>query len=703
MISVLSCITFEHDPLNTILALLVCILGSVVTMRLFARVRRTEHLVKYVWLFLAGLIGGATIWSAHFIAMLGYETAVILGYEPRLTMLSLLIAVVTTTSGFFIASGTRNSVLIEGGGLIVGAGIALMHYTGIAAIQMDGTIAWNTNYVIASIVVACVFGIVATNRIARPVTRFCKHGGMTSFMTAIVALHFTGMAAMSIVPGARTANVGDAVSGGLLLVIVMFVTGLLIMTAVAAYVIDLQNARQAGERYRHLALHDPLTGVANRTGLEEHLGDVLDARRDDTARVAVVALDLDRFKEVNDVFGHAAGDELLRTFTGRVRRALGPGEFLARFGGDEFVAVKDPVYTPREAQAFCRRLIEIACEPVEWEGTSLVVSGSAGFSMFPDDARSTQSLIERADLAMYASKNAGRSNVSRYDASMEEATRERSVLAMDLERALAANQFIVHYQPQNDAVSRQIMGYEALIRWKHPERGMVPPDQFIPIAEENGLVVEIGNWVLREACRQAVGWRGGQKVAVNVAAAQLSRVDFPKLVHEVLLDTGLPAARLELEITESGIIADVPHALHVVRQLKNLGVSIAMDDFGTGYSSLATLQNFPFDKIKIDREFIKNVDENEQSAAIVRATVILAASLKKTVLAEGVETEAHMKFLESVGCNAVQGFLFGKPVSNEVILSGEAPERQEAIGTADPTAPDVEGKGPSRAVRRSAA
>lgn len=661
MLEVLSCVATEHDPVFTLLAALVCVSGTFLTFRLFARVKRAEDTLRWLWLMLAGLIGGATAWSTHFVAMLGYETTLLLGYDPALTVASFALVILTTSVGFYIAALDSPSWRAEAGGAVVGAGIAAMHYVGIHALQIQGSFQWHWGYVVASFVFVVLFSAVAFNQIARPTAHMFRYSGKLAFILGIVALHYTGMTALTIVPNAWVEPAVSLLSSSLLAAAVIAVMAILGLVAMITYMIDLQNARHAGERYRHLALHDPLTGVENRAGLEEHIETLTATYAGDTSRIAVVAIDLNRFKEINDVHGHAAGDQVLRVFAARASEALQEGEFLARFGGDEFVAVKHPVYSRREAAAFGARLLDVAQQGIEWKESALSVSGSAGYALYPEDARSASALIECADIAMYHAKAEAGPKVVAYDKGLGVANRERSALAMDLAGAVERGEFELYYQPQNDIATREVTGYEALIRWHHPALGMVSPDSFIPVAEETGRIVEIGAWALRDACREAAGWEKPLSIAVNVAAAQLASDEFVGLVASVLEETGLAPHRLELEITESGIIGDVPHALHMVRQLKKLGVRIAMDDFGTGYSSLATLQNFPFDKIKIDREFVGNLGTNEHSAAIIKAAIILATSLEKTVVAEGVESEEHMTFLSSVGCNTVQGFLFGRP------------------------------------------
>ncbi|MES1148981.1 MAG: EAL domain-containing protein, partial [Bradyrhizobium guangdongense] len=504
--------------------------------------------------------------------------------------------------------------------------------------------------------------------------------------------HFAGMAAVTVLPVSDVTVPAQTLSDTFMITSVIVGVSLMMAMAASAYAIDLHAANEATASYKHLAMHDPLTGLPNRNGLVQRLHDLLAGSGDDTARIVVLAIDLDRFKDVNDVHGHVGGDFLLQQVAQRISAELQDGEFLARIGGDEFVAVKNEIFARGEAVKFAERLRKIVLEPVEWEHQTLAVGCSIGVALFPEHGDSGNVLMSRADLAMYRAKSLGQGKICTYEPSMDEASRTRAELAMDLKRAIAGNELELHYQVQNDAMTGDIVGFEALIRWNHPQKGRIPPDAFIPIAEETGLIVEIGDWVLRTACTTAAQWRRPFKVAVNVAPMQLNH-DLPRRVAEVLKETGLPPARLEIELTESGIIADRQHALQVVLALKAIGVTVAMDDFGTGYSSLSTLQAFPFDKIKVDKSFIQAVESSVHAAAIVKATLLLGRSLNIPVLAEGVETERHLDFLREEGCDSVQGYLFGKPmpvdVVNRMIESAPTPKGDELSGVAKKSEPAV--------------
>ncbi|MGC2778118.1 MAG: EAL domain-containing protein [Bradyrhizobium sp.] len=664
MLTILSCLPADYDLRYIAAALLVCVLGSLLSMRLLARVRRNAGLRRFHLLFLAGLVAGGTVWTTHFAAILGYDAAGQRSFEPGMTFTSLGLAVVFAWVGFFITTRTQRGPLIEAGGAVFGFGIAAMHYTGMSALNLQGVLTWNMPMVWLSIALAMGFGAIATNRIARPVTRFCKYGSSLAMVLAILSLHFTGMFALTLTPMAAAGAAVPSLSDSVMLVTVVTGIGLIMAMAASAYTIDMQATQEAVESYRQLALQDPLTGLPNRNGLSQRLAPLTSGDGDETAHLAVLAIDLDGFKDINDAHGRSAGDAVLTTISQRISATLQPGEFLARIGGDEFVAVKSRIFARAEVAKFAERMRALVLSPVDWEERSLSVGCSIGIALYPDHGLTADELCTRADLAMYRAKSLGQGKICTYETLMDETSRRRAELAIDLKRALVRNEFELHYQVQNDTQSGDIIGFEALLRWNHPKKGRVPPNDFIPLAEQTGLIVDIGDWVLRTACATAASWSQPFKVAVNVAPMQLN-YDLPKRVAEVLRETGLAPERLEIELTETGIIADRQHALQVVLALKALGVTVAMDDFGTGYSSLSTLQVFPFDKIKVDKSFIQSVETSVHAAAIVKATLLLGRSLNIPVLAEGVETEQHLAFLRKEGCTSVQGFLFGKPMPRE--------------------------------------
>ncbi len=661
MSRIFSCLFIEHDLRYVAAAVLVLAMGATLTIRLFSRVTRRRGLEKGIWLFLAGFIGGSTTWATHFLAMLGYTTGGIAGYEPGGTLASLAVSIGGVTAGLAISAYGGRSMLLEAGGVVLGLGLGAMHYLGMSAYEVQGEIVWRLDYVAMSLLAGAFFSAVAMNRAARPVTRFCRYGAVAALIVAIASVHFIGMAAIDLVPDTTLEVPQSVISSAVLGLGVLGLMMVLLALAAASYLIDASTMREAVERYRQLSLQDPLTGLPNRSAFQEELSEASVHAVGLGARVAILSFDLDRFKEVNDVHGHLAGDAVLRTSGDRLASVISDGEFVARIGGDEFIAMTRRYYGRADASRLAARMIAEIVKPIEWNGNSLNVGTSVGVAILDDDVE-VEDLLAQADVAMYRAKETGSNAVCFYDASMDRAVRERNVLAMDMRSGLLRGEFQLNYQRQNDTFTGAVVGFEALLRWNHPYRGNVPPSEFIPIAERSGFIVELGEWVLREACREAASWRNPLSIAVNVATQQLADPRFPGVVQDILQETGLNPARLELEITETGIIADHQRALQTIRHLKSLGAKIAMDDYGTGYSSLSMLLAFPFDKIKIDRQFVDGVATSAQSAAIVRSTLILASSLEIPVLAEGVETDEHVNFLRDEGCVQVQGYFYGKPV-----------------------------------------
>jgi diguanylate cyclase (GGDEF)-like protein/PAS domain S-box-containing protein len=422
---------------------------------------------------------------------------------------------------------------------------------------------------------------------------------------------------------------------------------------------DFTERRRSEAKIAHMALHDGLTGLPNRTSFNRWLDKEIEHAATRGAQVAMIAIDLDRFKEINDAQGHAAGDQVLQKIAQGLAERIEDDEIVARLGGDEFAVAKH-FSDPNDLADFVAR-VDSAFGAGIGAQDGIAVGASIGIAIYPADAGSRETLLNNADLAMYRAKGSLTEHICYYEPGMDESARHRRQLANDLRQALARDELTVLYQPQRLLKTNEISGYEALMRWTHPRLGAVSPSEFIPIAEETGEIVRLGEWVLRTACAEAATWARGDKIAVNLSPVQLLQPDLPEVVTQILIDTGLPPRRLELEITETAIIADKVRALHTLRRIKALGVSVAMDDFGTGYSSLDTLHSFPFDKIKIDKSFLLKAEDNEQARAIIRAVLALGKSLAIPVLAEGVETELQLALLLGEGCDEAQGYLFGRP------------------------------------------
>jgi diguanylate cyclase (GGDEF)-like protein len=441
---------------------------------------------------------------------------------------------------------------------------------------------------------------------------------------------------------------------------------------------DITEQRRSEVKIEHMAHHDALTDLANRVLLNDRLEHAL-SRAQHEQMVAVHHLDLDQFKAVNDTLGHPCGDKLLRAVAGRLRGLVGEADTIARMGGDEFVIVQTAIADPADATALAQRVIAALSEPYDIDGQQAVIGVSIGISVGPGDGSSPDKLLRNADLALYRAKSDGRGTLRCFEPAMDLQMQTRRVMEQDLRRALPAGEFELHYQPVVNLASNEISGFEALIRWNHPTRGLISPADFIPLAEEIGFIVPMGEWIIRQACDTAARWPDNLHIAVNISAVQFRNPGLMQVIVGALAASGLAPTRLEIEITETVLLHNKDATLAVLHQLRALGVRIAMDDFGTGYSSLTYLQSFPFDKIKIDRSFVKNITDDSSSLNIVRAVAALAAGMGMTATAEGVETAEQLDSIVSEGCTEMQGFLFSRAVPAAEIerrfLAGRAPHK----------------------------
>jgi len=445
---------------------------------------------------------------------------------------------------------------------------------------------------------------------------------------------------------------------------------------------DITEQRRSEVKIEYMAHHDALTDLPNRVLLNERLEQALGQGVHRQEMVAVHHLDLDQFKAVNDTFGHPAGDRLLKMVADRLRGLARETDTVARMGGDEFVVVHAPINDPAEATSLAQRIIALISEPFDLDGHQATIGASVGIAIGPSDGLRPDQLLRNADLALYRAKGDGRGTFRFFEPAMDLQMQTRRIMERDLRKALPAGEFELHYQPVVNLASGDISGFEALIRWNHPDKGMISPAAFIPLAEETGFIVPMGEWVIREACATAAKWPGDLSVAVNISAAQFRSCGLMQVIVGALATSGLHPARLEIEITETVLLQNRDTTLAILRQLRELGIRIAMDDFGTGYSSLTYLQCFPFDKIKIDRSFVKDITENTGSLNIVRAVAALAKGMGMTATAEGVETREQLDRITSEGCNEMQGFLFSRPLPaheiERLFLSGS--EARKATG-----------------------
>ena len=432
-------------------------------------------------------------------------------------------------------------------------------------------------------------------------------------------------------------------------------------------ILQLNSAR---ERARHLATHDQLTGLANRSLFHDRLSQAVSAARRGRQKLAVLFMDLDGFKTINDTLGHAVGDGLLRGIARRLGSCLRETDTAARLGGDEFAVLLTNLSNELDAATVARKLVHVLSQPIQFRRQSTSIRASVGIATFPRDASDPEELLKKSDTAMYHAKEQGGNRFEFYTQDMNAVIQRRVALEDRLRNALEEKQFLVHYQPQFDLTRGRIIGAEALLRWQHPELGLVSPSHFLPIAEETGLIVSIGDWILRGACEQNARWNRsghrGLRVSVNVSSQQFLEVGFADVVRRALEESGLAPVSLELEITESSLLRDVEITVNTLRNLKDLGVRLAIDDFGTGYSALAYLKRLPIDVLKIDQSFVRALTTDPADATITEAIVQLATGLNLATIAEGVETLEQLLLLGSYGCSRMQGFLFGKPVPAEV-------------------------------------
>lgn len=673
-------IIYDHNPWIVLLAVLICGTGSWVTARLFLRTTITSGAQRIGWYFFTSLAAGVAIWCTHFVAMLGFYAGVPVHLDPALTMLSLSIAVCGSTAGFILAGSRLNRATPVLGGAVVGLAIAAMHYTGMCAYQMQGGVFWDMDYVVVSVVLSVVLSAAAMH-FAMQMSRHSTYAMAGTFALAIAALHFTGMAAMNMPPIHMTMTNGlaDIQSFRVLAFACVGMAVVIASAGMVSYLIDDASRNETVKQLRVLALNDGLTGLPNRSNFDQRLDDELLFSGKHGSKVALIGIDLNRFKEINDTRGHQAGDEVLHVLGGRLLAMLRPenGEYIARLGGDEFAAMTR-LSDKAGLGEFLERIDAAVRQPIPFEDAELMLGASIGVAIWPDDATDKQRLITHTDLAMYRAKSTFTDAICFYEPGMDELVRDRRSLSYDLRSAITNGELSVFYQPQVCLTDDEVIGYEALLRWDHPQRGFVPPLEFIPIAEENGSILSIGEWVLRDACRTAAHWMPPYKVAVNISATQFSQKDLPDLIARILADSGLPPERLEIELTESAIFADRNRALLALQRIKDIGVTIALDDFGTGYSSLDTLRSFSFDKIKLDRSFIG--ETTPQTIAFVRAILALGKSLSISVLAEGIETAEQLAMLNVEGCEEAQGFWLGHPVPlDQMVASGQISMLNDAV------------------------
>ncbi|QQN62621.1 EAL domain-containing protein [Bradyrhizobium diazoefficiens] len=793
MYQVLFCLTDQHDWRLVALGGAVCLLASAAAISLFHRARAVSGSARLVWLVLDAVVAGCGIWATHFIAMLAYGPGTGGAYNIPVTILSLIFAISVTFVGLSIAASSRRTPWIVLGGAIVGAGVAAMHYTGMAALEISARVSWVEGTVIASVLFGVVFAALALFVAARSDDRSHAITASLLLTLAIVAHHFTAMGAVLLIPDPTLAISGlsippasmsfltasaavaiiaialiaalldrrakgelgrqqivldtalENMSQGLCMFdaegkIILFneryavmlrrtnmqLTGRLLIDVLreeqargqwtgdanqffARLVTDAREGRtttdvlikfdrsirvvnqpmqgggwvatfeditewlEAQAKISHMARHDALTNLPNRVLFHEQLEQGL-RRAGSNDQLAVLCLDLDHFKDINDSLGHPIGDALLKEVGRRLKGTVGEHDTVARLGGDEFAVVQIGRSEEAAAGALASRLVEVISAPYEIDDHQIVIGVSIGISLSPQDGSNPDELLKNADLALYRAKADGRGTYRFFETGMDARAQARRLLEMDLRAALQRNEFQPYYQPIRDVASDRVVSFEALLRWNHPERGLISPINFIPLAEETGLIVQLGELVLQGACADAVTWPDDVGVAVNLSPVQFKNPNLIASVTEALEKSGLAARRLELEITESVLLQNSEATLTTLHELRAMGVRISLDDFGTGYSSLSYLRSFPFDKIKIDRSFVSELATREDSVAIIRAVTGLGRSLGIVTTAEGVENDAQLELLRREGCTQAQGYLFSQPrPASDVAMMLERP------------------------------
>jgi diguanylate cyclase (GGDEF)-like protein len=671
-----------------LISVLVAILASYTTLDLAGRIASASGRARMLWVCGGALSMGVGIWSMHFIGMLAFTLPIPLAYDIPLTLLSLLITIFTSGLALWLVSHDRVPVLnIVFGAFVMGLGSSTMHYTGMAAMRMQPGIDYDPTLFGLSLVIAVTASAAALSIAVRlrketPYVRLARSGAAVIMGFAILGMHYTAMTAANFPAGSFC----GAIPGGLhpdgldklVLITSLTVLGITLLTSVldarmAARTAQLSlSLKEANRELTQLALHDNLTGLPNRILLADRIDQAMHKVDAQGGMFALMFLDLDGFKPVNDAFGHHVGDQLLRAVAVRMRENFHRHDTLARIGGDEFVLLVE-LDDGEEAVSVASRQVALVSQPFSVQDHDLQVTVSIGISLYPGNGRTQQELLMNADAAMYHAKSAGKNGYSFFDASMNTNARNQLQLLQDLRLALREGQFCLHYQPKFSADTHRPIGAEALMRWNHPQLGLLMPDTFMGLAEKTGLIIPIGEWVLNEACRQMKRWYDAGytdwRIAVNLSALQFSHVGLVETVTDALATHGLPANCLTLEITETTAMSDADASMTVLQKLADMDVDLSIDDFGTGYSSLMYLKRLPANELKIDRGFVRDLEHDSDDAAIVSAIVALGQALNLRIVAEGVETASQQSFLTRLGCDSLQGFLLGYPLPPERFMA----------------------------------
>lgn len=682
----------SHNPFLVLLAYLVACAAGFGTLDMAERVGHVEDPTArrhWRWLGASCLAGG--IWSTHFISMLAFQAPIAIHYELITTFASLVIALIASLFAMRTLSHTNlqlHQYLLAS--LWMGLGIALMHYVGMSAMRSQALVYFETGRFFASVVIAIGASLAALllssylRTGAGMFHQLLKYAASLVLGAGILSMHFTGMAAMQmLVPDGADLSLPLADNPTQLGLSVAVITLLVIGSSISAALADkklqhkerdlrrvntlLSELDQARVSLQQVAHYDALTDLLNRRGFNQIFAEKIAEKTVSGGMLAVIFLDIDHFKRINDSLGHDAGDQLLTVLAGHIKGSVrSHADVVARFGGDEF-CILISIHHRDEARHLAQRILQKMKEPVELAGRRMVMTTSIGISLFPDDGQTCEELLKTADMALYQSKDAGRNSLHFFSSNLK----TRAFLELQLEEELRSalhtqKQLVLFYQPIFDMQLGKVTRLEALVRWQHPQHGLLAPDRFIGIAESNGLIAELDHWVLRQACHDLslLSDKGYTELtmAINCSALNLARDELADEIEDALRFSGIAANRLELEVTENALMGNISSTLALLRQLRALGVSLAIDDFGTGYSSLAYLKRLPLNMLKIDRSFIQDIPKSSADLEIVQAIIGIAHTLHLRVVTEGVETQAQFELLHDHGYDFIQGYLLSPAV-----------------------------------------
>ncbi|KQP22842.1 bifunctional diguanylate cyclase/phosphodiesterase [Pseudorhodoferax sp. Leaf267] len=674
-----------HNPWGVLLSFLIASFAAYVALDLASRVRSKDRTIARAWWIGGSLAMGTGIWSMHFVGMLAASLPFAVGYGYAITALSWVAAVAVSGVGLHVASRAHLSLgRLVRGSAVMGAGICVMHYTGMASLELAPGIQWNWLLVAASAAIAVVASAVALliffalRRYGGSMQRNLQVLAALVMGAAICGMHYTGMAAAEFSVGSVCMSV-DQLRGDHLGLLVAVATTVLLSLTMFSSLLDArmqskaellaESLKSANTELQQIAFRDALTGLPNRLLLDDRVNSAVERCRRDRVSMAMLFIDLDGFKPINDSFGHRVGDAVLKEVGRRLATQLRAADTAARVGGDEFVLLLEGSADSAAIAQTAQRLIDLVSAAMHIDGHELRLSCSIGIALFPSDGPQSD-LMAHADAAMYAAKRAGGASYAFFEAHMNAGVREQIELQRDLRSAVERNELELYYQPKVSAGRTVITGAEALVRWRHPARGMVSPAVFIPVAERFGLINAIGGWVIEEACRQVADWLAQGlrvRVAINLSVHQLRQDDFARRVAAVIERRRIDPALLTFEITESVAMEDAEGTLRAFEELSRIGVRLSIDDFGTGYSSLSYLRRLRVGELKIDRSFVQDLESSADARAIVEAVIRLAHVLGLKVVAEGVETVGQQEVLTQLQCDDLQGFLFARPMAADAM------------------------------------